>query len=124
MTKKLLLLPGDGIGIEIMAEVEKLISQLNKSGKTDFSIETGLVGGTAYDAHGEAISDADMAKAMDADAVIFGAVGGEKWSDVPYEKRPEAGLLRLRKDLQLFANLRPAICYPACGCFCAEKTSG
>jgi len=113
MTKKLLLLPGDGIGIEIMAEVEKLISQLNKSGKTDFSIETGLVGGTAYDAHGEAISDNDMAKAMDADAVIFGAVGGEKWSDVPYEKRPEAGLLRLRKDLQLFANLRPAICYPA-----------
>ncbi|VAW24902.1 3-isopropylmalate dehydrogenase, partial [hydrothermal vent metagenome] len=113
MTKKLLLLPGDGIGIEIMAEVEKLISQLNKSGKTDFLIETGLVGGTAYDAHGEAISDADMAKAMDVDAVIFGAVGGEKWSDVPYEKRPEAGLLRLRKDLQLFANLRPAICYPA-----------
>jgi len=113
MTKNLLLLPGDGIGVEIMAEVEKLISHLNKNGKTDFSIETGLVGGAAYDAHGEAISDADMAKAMDADAVIFGAVGGEKWNDVPYEKRPEAGLLRLRKDLKLFANLRPAICYPA-----------
>jgi len=113
MTKKLLLLPGDGIGTEIMAEVEKLIAHLNKSGKTDFSIETGLVGGVAYDAHGEAISDADMQKALDADAVIFGAVGGPKWDDVPYEKRPEAGLLRLRKDLQLFANLRPAICYPA-----------
>ncbi|MCF6326003.1 MAG: 3-isopropylmalate dehydrogenase [Devosiaceae bacterium] len=113
MTKKLLLLPGDGIGVEIMTEVEKLISQLNKSGKTDFSIETGLVGGAAYDAYGEAISDADMEKALNADAVIFGAVGGEKWNDVPYEKRPEAGLLRLRKDLQLFANLRPAICYPA-----------
>ncbi len=113
MVKKLLLLPGDGIGIEIMAEVEKLISQLNKSGKTDFSFETGLVGGAAYDAHGDAISDADMEKALAADAVIFGAVGGEKWNDVPYEKRPEAGLLRLRKDLQLFANLRPAICYPA-----------
>ena len=113
MTEKLLLLPGDGIGVEIMAEVEKLIGHLNESGKTDFSVETGLVGGAAYDVHGEAISDDDMQKALDADAVIFGAVGGEKWNDVPYEKRPEAGLLRLRKDLQLFANLRPAICYPA-----------
>ncbi len=113
MTQKLFLLPGDGIGTEIMAEVEKLIVHLNKSGKTDFSFETGLVGGCAYDAHGEAISDADMDKAMAADAVIFGAVGGAKWDDVPYDKRPEAGLLRLRKDLELFANLRPAICYPA-----------
>ncbi len=113
MSNKLFLLPGDGIGTEIMAEVTRLIAHLNASGKTDFSTETGLVGGCAYDAHGEAISDTDMAKALQADAVIFGAVGGAKWDDVPYEKRPEAGLLRLRKDLQLFANLRPAIVYPA-----------
>ncbi|MCD7058295.1 3-isopropylmalate dehydrogenase [Pelagibacterium xiamenense] len=113
MTQSLFLLPGDGIGTEIMAEVEKLIAHLNASGKTDFVYETGLVGGAAYDAHGVAISDADMDKALAADAVIFGAVGGPKWDDVPYEHRPEAGLLRLRKDLGLFANLRPAICYSA-----------
>jgi 3-isopropylmalate dehydrogenase len=113
MAQKLLLLPGDGIGTEIMAEVEKLIEWLNAEGAGEFEIERGLVGGCAYDAHGEAISEDDMAKALAADAVIFGAVGGPKWDKVPYEKRPEAGLLRLRKDLQLFANLRPAICYPA-----------
>jgi 3-isopropylmalate dehydrogenase len=113
MTKQLFLLPGDGIGTEIMAEVEKLIAYLNKAGLTDFTTDRGLVGGCAYDAHGEAISEADMQKAMAADAVIFGAVGGPKWDKVPYEKRPEAGLLRLRKDLGLFANLRPAIVYPA-----------
>ncbi len=113
MSEKLFLLPGDGIGTEIMAEVVKLIEWLNAAGKTDFTYESGLVGGCAYDACGEAISEADMAKALAADAVIFGAVGGPKWDDVPYEQRPEAGLLRLRKDLQLFANLRPAICYPA-----------
>jgi 3-isopropylmalate dehydrogenase len=113
MSHTLLLLPGDGIGVEVMGEVEKLIGWLNSEGKTDFAIERGLVGGSAFDAHGEAISDADMKKALAADAVIFGAVGGPKWDKVPYDKRPEAGLLRLRKDLQLFANLRPAICYPA-----------
>ncbi len=109
----LFLLPGDGIGTEIMAEVEKLIAHLNGTGATDFSYESGLVGGCAYDAHGVAISEADMEKALAADAVIFGAVGGPKWDDVPYDVRPEAGLLRLRKDLGLFANLRPAICYSA-----------
>ena len=113
MSQKLLLLPGDGIGVEVMGEVEKLIGWLNTEGKADFSIERGLVGGSAFDAHGEAISEEDMGKALAADAVIFGAVGGPKWDKVPYDKRPEAGLLRLRKDLQLFANLRPAICYPA-----------
>ncbi|MGJ8529195.1 3-isopropylmalate dehydrogenase [Maritalea sp.] len=111
--QNLLLLPGDGIGTEIMVEVEKLIAHLNSTGQTDFDYDSGLVGGCAYDAHGAAISDADMEKALAADAVIFGAVGGPKWDDVPYEARPEAGLLRLRKDLGLFANLRPAICYPA-----------
>ena len=113
MSHHLLLLPGDGIGPEIMAEVGKLVAQLNASGLTDFTSETALVGGSAYDAHGTAIADADMDKALRADAVIFGAVGGPRWDGVPYDVRPEAGLLRLRKDLGLFANLRPAICYPA-----------
>jgi len=111
--KKLLLLPGDGIGPEVMAEVKRVIAWLAASGRAEFEVDEDLVGGCAYDAHGEAISDAAMEKAHAADAVILGAVGGPKWASVPYAKRPEAGLLRLRKDLQLFANLRPAICYPA-----------
>jgi 3-isopropylmalate dehydrogenase len=78
-----------------------------------FETEEALVGGACYDAHGVAITDATMAKAHASDAVIFGAVGGPKWDKVPYDVRPEAGLLRLRKDLGLFANIRPAICYPA-----------
>jgi 3-isopropylmalate dehydrogenase len=110
---KLLLLPGDGIGPEVMAEVEAIIGWFTANGIAKFETERGLVGGSAYDAHGEAISDADMARAQAADAVLFGAVGGPKWDKVPYEKRPEAALLRLRKELGLFANLRPAICYPA-----------
>ena len=113
MTKKLFLLPGDGIGTEVMAEVDLLIKWFNQRGIANFETENGLVGGSAYDTHGEAISDSDMDLAMACDAVIFGAVGGPKWDDVPYDQRPEAGLLRLRKDLELFANLRPAICYPA-----------
>jgi 3-isopropylmalate dehydrogenase len=113
LTYKLLLLPGDGIGPEVMAEVEKVAVALARTGLAQFEFERGLVGGSAYDAHGQAISDADMALARDADAVLLGAVGGPKWADVPYEVRPEAGLLRLRKELALFANLRPAICYPA-----------
>ncbi|MDO9416769.1 3-isopropylmalate dehydrogenase [Pararhizobium sp.] len=112
-TRKLLLLPGDGIGPEAMAEVRKIIAFMNDERDGNFETDEGLVGGSAFDAHGAAISDADMEKAMDADAVLFGAVGGPKWDTVPYEVRPEAGLLRLRKDMQLFANLRPAICYPA-----------
>jgi 3-isopropylmalate dehydrogenase len=109
----LLLLPGDGIGAEVMGQVQRVIDWFNGSGIASFETEQGLVGGSAYDAHGEAISDSDMALAVTADAVIFGAVGGPKWDAVDYDKRPEAGLLRLRKDLALFANLRPAICYPA-----------
>jgi 3-isopropylmalate dehydrogenase len=112
-THKLLLLPGDGIGPEVMAEVEKVIGVLNAEGSDRFETEKGLVGGCAYDAHGAAISDADMARAHAADAVLLAAVGGPKWQSVPYEVRPEAGLLRLRKDLGLYANLRPAVCYPA-----------
>ena len=112
-TQKLFLLPGDGIGPEVMAEVEKVVAFLNGAGITRFEIEKGLVGGCAYDAHGQAISDADMERAKAADAVMLAAVGGPKWDGVAYEVRPEAGLLRLRKELGLFANLRPAICYPA-----------
>src|ERR1700682_6540389 len=112
-THKLLLLPGDGIGPEVMAEVKRLIGWLNAQGIAHFETEQGLVGGSAYDADKVSITDATMALAQSSDAVIFGAVGGPKWDRVPYEARPEAGLLRLRKDLGLFANLRPAICYPA-----------
>src|SRR6187455_1657014 len=112
-THKLLLLPGDGIGPEVMGEVKRLIDWINKQGIASFETEQGLVGGSAYDAHKVSISEGDMAKATAADAIIFGAVGGPKWDSVPYEVRPEAGLLRLRKDLGLFANLRPAVCYPA-----------
>jgi 3-isopropylmalate dehydrogenase len=109
----LLLLPGDGIGPEVMAEVERLVRWVNAEGIASIETETDLVGGCAYDAHGEAICEATMRKALAADAVMLGAVGGPKWDRVGYEQRPEAGLLRLRKDLGLFANLRPAICYPA-----------
>ncbi len=112
-THKLLLLAGDGIGPEVMAEMKRVVSWIEKAGLASFSIEEDLVGGCAYDAHKVAISDAAMDRAQAADAVFLAAVGGPKWIDVPYEARPEAGLLRLRKDMDLFANLRPAICYPA-----------
>src|SRR5256885_4708124 len=112
-THKLLLLPGDGIGPEVTAEVKRLIDWLNSRGIAKFETEQGLVGGSAYDAAKVSITDDCMAKAQAADAVIFGAVGGPKWDAGPYDGRPEAGLLRLRKDLGLSANLRPAVCYPA-----------
>jgi 3-isopropylmalate dehydrogenase len=112
-TYNLLLLPGDGIGPEVMGEVERIVGWIDARGLATINTETDLVGGCAYDAHGEAISDSTMKTALEADAVMLGAVGGPKWNGVPYDQRPEAGLLRLRKDLELFANLRPAICYPA-----------
>src|SRR6204780_3898123 len=112
-TYKLLLLAGDGIGPEVMAEVKRLLGFYAKKGIAEFQTEDGLVGGASYDAHKVAITDATMAKAPAADAVIFGAVGGPQWDKVPFEARPEAGLLRLRKDLGLFANIRPALVYPA-----------
>jgi 3-isopropylmalate dehydrogenase len=110
---KLLLLAGDGIGPEVMAEVKRLTDWLDAQGLAKFEIEQDLVGGASYDAHRNAIRDETMVMAHRSDAVIFGAVGGPKWDNVPYELRPEAGLLRLRKELGLFANLRPAVCYPA-----------
>src|SRR6202158_5320551 len=112
-THNLLLLPGDGIGPEVMAEAKRVIEFFNKKGPDKFKTEEALAGGCCYDAHGVAITDATMAEAHAADAVIFGAVGGPKWDSVPYDVRPEAGLLRLRKDLALYANLRPAVTYPA-----------
>jgi 3-isopropylmalate dehydrogenase len=112
-TYNLLLLAGDGIGPEVMVEVKRLLGFYAEKGVADFRTEEGLVGGAAYDAHNVAITEETMAKAHACDAVIFGAVGGPKWDKVPFEARPEAGLLRLRKELGLFANIRPAIVYPA-----------
>jgi 3-isopropylmalate dehydrogenase len=114
ITHKLLLLAGDGIGVEAMAEVERLLAFFNQHSATvRFETRSELVGGAAIDALGVPVSDETVAAARKADAVMFGAVGGPRWDGVPYAIRPEAGLLRLRKDLDLFANLRPAVCYPA-----------
>ena len=112
-THNLLLLPGDGIGPEVMAEVERVLDFFKKKCNAGFEVSTDLVGGAAIDKHGTPLTDATLAKAMQADAVLFGSVGGPKWDNVPFAIRPEAGLLRLRRELDLFANLRPAICYPA-----------
>jgi 3-isopropylmalate dehydrogenase len=110
----LLLLPGDGIGVEVMAQAERVLGFFNKtSNKAKFETTSELVGGAAIDKHGVSLTDDAMAKAQKADAVLFGAVGGPRWEKVPYDIRPEAGLLRLRKEMDLFANLRPAVCYPA-----------
>jgi 3-isopropylmalate dehydrogenase len=112
-THSLLLLPGDGIGPEVMGEVKRVIEFFSEKGPDKFITEEALVGGCCYDAHGAAITEETMQKAHAADAIIFGAVGGPKWDKVGYDVRPEAGLLRLRKDLDLYANIRPAIVYPA-----------
>lgn len=110
---KILMLPGDGIGTEVMAEVRRIIDWYGTQRGFDVTIDEDLVGGCAYDAHGQAISDAAMEKAHQSDAVMLGAVGGPQWDGVAYDVRPEAGLLRLRGELGLFANLRPAICFAA-----------
>ena len=107
--KKILVLPGDGIGNEVMSEVLNIINWMEKTKSVSFDISERLVGGTAYDKEGNSISDETMQFAIDSDAILFGAVGGSKWDNVERNKRPEAALLRLRKDLDLFANLRPAV---------------
>jgi len=111
--KKILVLPGDGIGSEVMSEVLNLIDWMTKYKSFSFDVSERLVGGAAYDKEGDSISETTMDEALNADAVLFGAVGGPKWDNVEREKRPEAALLRLRKDLDLFANLRPAVVFDA-----------
>lgn len=111
--KKLLILPGDGIGPEVMGEVRRVVEWFDKNQAVRFDVEEDLVGGAAIDAHGTPVTDATVEKAMNADAVLLGAAGGPKWDDLPFEQKPERGLLRLRKDLALYANLRPAICFDA-----------
>ncbi|SUS07286.1 3-isopropylmalate dehydrogenase [uncultured Defluviicoccus sp.] len=111
--KMLLILAGDGIGPEVMAEVRRLIEWLERKRGFGLQVIEGLVGGAAIDAHGVPIDEATMADAMAADAVLLGAVGGPKWDGLPFERKPERGLLRLRKDLELFANLRPAVVFNA-----------
>lgn len=112
MSKTLLLLPGDGIGPEVIAQVERVIDALRPAG-LDLQIARAAFGGAAIDADGVPITDATVARALASDAVLMGAVGGPKWADAPRALRPEAGLLRLRKEMGVFANLRPALCYPA-----------
>jgi len=111
--KKILILSGDGIGPEVMSEVLNIINWMMKKKSVSFDISERLVGGAAYDKEGDSISDETMQEALDSDAVLFGAVGGNKWDNVERHKRPEAALLRLRKEMDLFANLRPAIVFDA-----------
>jgi 3-isopropylmalate dehydrogenase len=111
--KKLLMLAGDGIGPEVMGEVKRLIGWMDKRRHVSFDITEDLAGGAAYEKYGEPITDKTMADAASVDAILFGAVGGPKWDNLPFAKRPEAALLRLRKDLDVFANLRPAKVFDA-----------
>ena len=112
-SKSLLILAGDGIGPEVMAQVKRVIAWFEAKRGLSFTVEDGLVGGCSYDAHGTPLTDATMAKALAADAVLLGAVGGPKWDNLDFSLKPERGLLRLRKDMQLFANLRPAFVFDA-----------
>ena len=109
--RKILLLPGDGIGPEVVREVRKIIEWFNKNKSLDFKIEEGLVGGASYEKHKNPITDEVFYKALESEAVILGAVGGPKYDNLEFSKRPERALLKLRKELKLFANLRPAICF-------------
>ena len=115
MSKKnsLLLLPGDGIGPEVMGEVRRVMAWFEDAGKAAFEVTEDLVGGVAYDAHGTPLADETMARAQSVDAVLLGAVGGPKWDNLDFDVKPERGLLRLRKEMDLFANLRPALCFDA-----------
>ncbi|MEQ9641858.1 MAG: 3-isopropylmalate dehydrogenase [Alphaproteobacteria bacterium] len=109
--KKLLVLPGDGIGPEVMGEVRRVMEWMDKRRAVSFDVDEDLVGGCAIDKHKTPLTDNAMSKAMDADAVLLGAVGGPKWDNLPFDQKPERGLLRLRKEMDLFANLRPAQCF-------------
>ena len=113
MTQKLVILPGDGIGPEIVGEAVKVIEWLQENAGLDIALEHDLIGGQAYDEYGEPLADETLEKCRAADAILMGSVGGPQWDGVDYDKRPEAGLLRLRKELDLFANLRPALVFDA-----------
>ena len=119
-TPSLLILPGDGIGPEVMAEVRKVIAWYGENGMP-FDVSEDLVGGTAYDTHGKPLSDETMAKAQAVDAVLLGAVGGPKYDGLDFSLKPERGLLRLRKEMDLYANLRPAQCFDALADFSSLK---
>ena len=112
MSSKILVLPGDGICVEVANQAIRVIEKLNDHG-LDAIYEKDLVGGASYDANGDPLTPAVLEKAKNSDAILLGAVGGSKWDDVERSKRPEAGLLGLRKELELFANLRPALVFEA-----------
>lgn len=117
----LLILPGDGIGPEVMAEVRKIIDWYGAKRDLGFDVSEDLVGGAAYDAHGTPLHDDTMAKALEVDAVLLGAVGGPKYDDLDFSVKPERGLLRLRKEMDLYSNLRPAQCFDALADFSSLK---
>ena len=117
----LLILPGDGIGPEVMAELRKIIGWYDERRGLAFDVSEDLVGGAAYDVHGTPLSDATMARAQEVDAVLLGAVGGPKYDALDFSLKPERGLLRLRKEMDLFANLRPARCFEALADFSSLK---
>ncbi len=121
MTNTLLILPGDGIGPEVMAEVRKVIDWFGAKRGIAFDVSEDLVGGSAYDTHGTPLTDATMAKAQEVDAVLLGAVGGPKYDKLDFSVKPERGLLRLRKEMDLYANLRPAQCFDALADFSSLK---
>jgi 3-isopropylmalate dehydrogenase len=118
----LLILAGDGIGPEVMAQVQRIIGWYGDKRGLNFDVSEDLVGGAAYDAHGTPLHDDTMAKAQAVDAVLLGAVGGPKYDDLDFSAKPERGLLRLRKEMDLFANLRPAQCFDALAEFSSLKT--
>ena len=112
MSKKIAVLPGDGIGQEIVAEAVKVLEHLRQNFSLNVEMEQGLVGGSAYDVHGSPLPEETLTLVKAADAVLLGAVGGPKWESLDIAVRPEKGLLGLRSELELFSNLRPAILYP------------
>ena len=120
-TASLLILPGDGIGPEVMTEVRKVIDWYGAKRGMSFDVSEDLVGGAAYDAHGTPLTDATMEKAQEVDAVLLGAVGGPKYDVLDFSLKPERGLLRLRKEMDLYANLRPAQCFDALADFSSLK---